>query len=392
MRGKQKRVLILAVSGVALVALLASAFFAFSRNSQAASPSANPNSNGYTIANNTPGFIKKATDLGAADPSSVITVTAWLKLHNENQLDQLVHQQRQKGSANYHKWLSQGQFDASYSPTSQEAKSVQNFLSAHNLSVVTVAENNWYVKVQGTVGDIQKAFHVQIHNYKLNGATYRSNTGNPNVNDSSGAHIAAISGMDDYGYQPMISYPRAPDGQTLKPIPLASHPNGAFFSAECFRAPETDTFTGTGVSATYTGNRYGQDITSGFPNLPPCGYQPSEMQTAYNMNALYAGGFDGTGQTVVITDAFGSPTISDDAEVFSQIYGLPDLTPENFQVLRAPGAVNSKVCNPHGLCSAGWADEITLDVEWVHAMAPKAHIALVIGPNNGSDLDEAINW
>src|SRR5262249_21825715 len=110
------------------------------------------------------------------------------------------------------------------------------------------------------------------------------------------------------------------------------------------------------------------------------------------MRTLYADGFDGTGQTVVITDAFGSPTIREDAEVFSQIYGLPDLTPENFQVLRAPGAVNSSVCNPRGLCAAGWADEISLDVEWVHAMAPKAHIALVIGPNNTSDLDEAINW
>ena len=34
----------------------------------------------------------------------------------------------------------------------------------------------------------------------------------------------------------------------------------------------------------------------------------------------------------------------------------------------------------------------TLDIEWVHAMAPGAKIVLVIGPNNGSDLDEAVNY
>src|SRR5262249_10264764 len=101
---------------------------------------------------------------------------------------------------------------------------------------------------------------------------------------------------------------------------------------------------------------------------------------------------DGTGQTIVITDAFGSPTIAHDAEVFSQLYGLPDLTPATFQVLRAPGAVNNAVCSPAGPCSVGWADEVTLDVEWVHAIAPKAKIVLVIAPNNAADLEEAIDY
>ena len=41
----------------------------------------------YTIHGNTPGFIQKSQDLGAVDPSSVISVTAWLKLHNEGKLD-----------------------------------------------------------------------------------------------------------------------------------------------------------------------------------------------------------------------------------------------------------------------------------------------------------------
>ena len=39
-----------------------------------------------------------------------------------------------------------------------------------------------------------------------------------------------------------------------------------------------------------------------------------------------------------------------------------------------------------------WLSSVTLDVEWVHAMAPGANIALVISPNNQADLDEAVNW
>jgi subtilase family serine protease len=380
------------IIGITTTALVAAMVFLATSIAHAGSANANPNSNGYTISNNTPGFIKNAHDLGAVDPNEQIAVTVWLHLHNGNKLDQLVHDQNTKGSSSYHQWLTQDQFDATYAPTAQEVNSVENFLTAHKLSVVTVAENNFYVKVQGAVGDIEKAFHVQIDNFNYQGFTYQSNTADPNINDPSGAHVAAISGMDDFGFQPTLVHPVAA-GETYTPIKVGSGSNGLFFEGQCFRGVESHSFSAKGVSATYSGNRYGADISNTtLGHLAPCGYQPSEMQTAYNMNALYTAGLAGAGQTVVITDAFGDATIQNDAEVFSQIYGLPDLNSSNFQVLRAPGAVNNPVNNGHIGPGADWAGEITLDVEWVHAMAPLAHIDLVIGPNNGSDLDEAINY
>ena len=346
----------------------------------------------YTSANNTPGFVKKAVDLGPTDPTAVIAVTVWLQLHNEQKLDQLVQQQNQKGSSSFHKWITQDQFNSMFGPTAQEVNSVMNYLSAKNLTVLAVAENNLYVKVEGTVAQIQHAFGVQIHNYNFNGRIHRSNTADPSVNDAAGAHVAAVSGMDDYGFQPANMRPVGPDGTAAAPMPLASGANGLFFESQCFRGTQTQTFTAGTTSATYSGNRYGSDITnSNLGHLPPCGYQPSELHTAYNMNGLYGAGLDGSGETVVITDAYGSPTIETDAEVFSQVYGLPDLTADNFQVLRAPGAVNHPPSGPLS-GAAAWFDEITLDVEWVHAMAPGARIVLVIGPNNGSDLDEAVNY
>src|SRR5215471_1851204 len=69
----------------------------------------------HVVPNNTPGFVSVATDLGPVDPSSTIEVTAWLQLHNQNQLDQLLKSQNQPGSANYHKWITQDKFNASFS-------------------------------------------------------------------------------------------------------------------------------------------------------------------------------------------------------------------------------------------------------------------------------------
>ncbi len=338
------------------------------------SASANQN---YVIGDNTPGFVKNAKDLGPVDPAAVITVTAWLKLHNENQLDQLVKQQQTKGHANFHHWLTQDQFNAQFAPTAQEVKAVQNFLQAHKLTLVEVAENNFYVKAQGTVDDVEKAFHVQVDSYSVDGATFRANTSNPSVNDSAGSHIAAITGLDDYGFQPRHAFASAADGAPAQRVKLASvgSPNGFFFEGGCFRAPETHTFTGGGNTATYTGNRFGADINNtARGHLPPCGYGVAEVRKAYNIDAV---GLKGEGETIVIVDAFGSDTIQTDAAVFSSIYGLP--APDITEV-KAQGLEHNQ----------SWKDEVTLDVEWAHAMAPAAKIFIVTATARSS-LDEAIN-
>lgn len=388
----QNRVLSMSLGVLAILAIASLASYSHSVSAQ--SPSGpNGNAYGYVIKNNTPGFLSKATDQGPADPTTVISVTAWLKLQNENQLDQQVQQLYNSKSPNFHKWLNQSQFNASFSPTAQHVNAVQNFLTAHGLSVIDIAENNFYVKAQGSIGQVEQAFHVSIHNFSWNGANYRSNTSDPAGNDPNLGLIAAVTGMDDVGYDPAYVFPAEADPANGQFIPLSTgaSPAGLFFESLCFTAPQTVTFPNNATAstvpqATYMGSVYGAPITNKqLGHLPSCGYQPSDVQTAYNMNGLYAQGFDGSGQTIVIVDAYGSDTIQQDAELFSQIYGLPDLTPANFQIVKAPGLVN----NPKGP-ARNWTIETTLDVEWAHALAPKANIALVTATDRAS-LDEAVN-
>src|SRR5438132_1585106 len=297
------------------------------------------------VANNTPAFIKKATDLGPLDPNSVINVTVWLQLHNEGKLDTLIKEQKQKGSANYKKWITQDQFNASFAPTAKELDLVQKFLTSRGLSVEVVAENNMYIKVQGTVRDIQKAFHVQINQYKFDGKTYRGNKGNPSTDDIPGARIAAVTGLNDFGFEPAFARPTEADGKPVPFTPLNKvGPSGLFFEGHAFRPPETHTFTDTTDTATYTGNRYGSDITNNtLGHLPPQGYSPDEVQTAYKLKPLHAAGLNGVGQTIVIVDAYGSATIAQAAELFSQVYGLPGLTPPNFEIIKPPGTPHNPI-------------------------------------------------
>ncbi|MBV9291117.1 MAG: S53 family peptidase, partial [Frankiales bacterium] len=103
----------------------------------------------------------------------------------------------------------------------------------------------------------------------------------------------------------------------------------------------------------------------------PC-YSPRQLRHAYRVNAT---GLTGRGVTVAIVDSFGSPTIRHDVHVFSQAFGLPDAHLRIVQPSGKPPAFQPGV---HDM--GGWASETSLDVEYVHAMAPAAHIVLVETP------------
>jgi subtilase family serine protease len=245
---------------------------------------------------------------------------------------------RAQGAPTYHKWITQDQFNASYGPTSQEVDAVKNFLTGQGLTVLAVAENNAYMKVQGTVGAIQKAFHVQINGYSLKGKNYRSNKSDPSVNGQAGKYIAAITGMDDLGFRPAIAQASDPDGKPFPARPLGKNrPAGVFFEGQAFRPPQTAMLSNATNTATYTGNRYGADITNNtLGHLPPQGYSPGEVRTAYGLNALYQAGFDGTGETIVITDAYGSATIQQDA---ASIFGGLQFATSGFDDRKGTGDI-----------------------------------------------------
>ena len=107
----------------------------------------------------------------------------------------------------------------------------------------------------------------------------------------------------------------------------------------------------------------------------PC-YDPAQIQTAYNEQPLFSRGITGKGQTIVIVDSYGSPTIQSDLATFDAQTGLP--APPSFKIIQPAGAVPPY--DPTNSLMASWAGETTLDVEWSHTIAPGANILLVETP------------
>ena len=106
----------------------------------------------------------------------------------------------------------------------------------------------------------------------------------------------------------------------------------------------------------------------------PC-YGPQDIRTAYGLNGLINSGNKGTGQTIVVIESYGSPTIATDLHQFDTDFGIPD--PPSLKVLAPLGTVPSDMTQPD---QQNWAFETTLDVEWAHAIAPGASIVVLTSP------------
>ena len=337
-----------------------------------------------------PTIVPNVMDMGPEDQSKPISVTVWLRQHNKDAFDALVQQMYDQDSPNYHHWLTMAQYRAKFAPTQHDAAQVQEYLKSHNLTIAETETNNHYVIARGMVSDVQNALNVQIHRFNTKGTIQRKATGVPSVAGPAGTIVAAVQ-VGDLAYSSHAA--SAKDLDTGVPWPGVAlnpgiNPSGLFFSADCFRPPQTQTFTASSGEpiAVYSGNRYGADITSPPPNLPPCGYDSAEMQTAYGLDKAFARGWNGKGQTIVIVDAFGSNTILADANKFSELNHLPALTRNNFQIFLPNGSAH---CGAD--CIKGnWQFETTLDVEWAHSIAPGANIALVLAADSSfTNLDIA---
>lgn len=336
------------------------------------------------ISNNTPKFVKSARTMGAVDSSTVINVSVWLKPHNQKGLDALAETLYDPQSPKYHQWLTKAAFTAKFAPTAAEAKAVKNYLAAHHLSIVAVGPDNFFIRASGTVASVSSAFHVSLNNYEVNGKTVRANSADPFVPAAVAPLVRAVAGLDNMQYthpyasqKALLQSPAAPSGVNTAATAMtaASASSALSFNPVCFTGTTTQTFTSEGAlpKATYTGNEYS-------PAAAGCGYTPANIRAAYNLNPLYTRNLDGTGQTIVIIDWCGSPTIKQDANAFSSQFGLPKLTNSNFKIIYTPTPSYCEAPDP----------EINIDVEWSHAIAPGAAIDLVVPPSaDFQDVDEA---
>lgn len=116
----------------------------------------------------------------------------------------------------------------------------------------------------------------------------------------------------------------------------------------------------------------------------PVGLSPANVHTLYDFPTARSAAA-GKGETIALVEAYDDPNIEADLAIFDAQFNLPTCTSANkcFTKIYAAGSVPQ--------ADAGWALEISLDVEWAHATAPQAKILLVEAAENSfANLFEAV--
>jgi subtilase family serine protease len=338
------------------------------------------------VANNVSESVHQASDLGRIDSAKEISVTVRLNMRDQDAFDKVVDALYEPGSPTFHKWLTDEELKK-YAPVKEQTDAVRKELESHGLTILSTDENGFSIRARGSAANIERAFNTEIHEFQRNGKVFRANVQNVRLTGAAGAYVSAVAGIESHQVHPLIR--RAVNPRTNEPPPAVAlkkvETSGgleAYITDQFLSAPTAFTFNTPGSAlpvGVYFGNVYNQS-----PTLIS-DYTPTQLQALYGLPAAYKKGLDGTGQTIVLLEAYGYPTIEADANAFFNLAGLPPLTSSNFNVIYPVG----KPASPDLGILAGWNFEIALDVQWAHSIAPGAKILVVAAPGEDNESFQA---
>jgi hypothetical protein len=184
----------------------------------------------------------------------------------EAAFQQLLKDQHTPGSPSYHQWLTPQEIGSRFGPGDADMDAVTGWLSASGFTVSRVSRARRFVEFSGTVGQVNSAFHTQIHEYLINGELHHANATAVRIPEALAGIIAGLSPLHDF-----------------RPTPQFQTAGKGHYDASAHQfVPEFNL------------------PSSSSPLL--YGVAPADFSTEYDLNPLYAANVTGTGVTIGIID------------------------------------------------------------------------------------------
>ncbi len=281
-----------------------------------------------TLAGNTRPEANKQNDRGSvADGLSMEHMLLQLKRspQQERQLLQFIEKLQDRSSPTFHQWLTAKQYGERFGLATQDLDVITRWLESYGFKVNVVYENGTLIDFSGTAGQVQAAFHTEIHQLDVKGVKHIANMSDPRIPAALAPAIVGVVSLHDF--RPHTNYK-----------PRANYTGG-------------DTcFFGT------------------------CYYVvPADLAMIYNLNPLFTASISGQGQTIVVvedTDVFSTA----DWTTFRSTFGLSTYTDGSFTQIHPAPPTGTNNCTDPGV--NGDDGEAILDAEYSSAAAPSAAIEL----------------
>jgi Pro-kumamolisin, activation domain/Putative binding domain, N-terminal len=242
----------------------------------------------------------------------------------QDALEALLAAQQDPQSPEYRSWLTPEDFGQRFGVADSDVAQLAAWLSAQGFQVEPAPASRRQIVFSGTAGQVQAAFHTEIHTYNVSGQLHFANAQEPGIPAAFAEVVAGVVSLHDFQLQPMHQ------------------------RVDVTVSPEFNS----------GGSHY---------------LAPADFATIYDSAGLYSQSIDGTGQSIAVMGR--SNLKLADVQTFRTQFGLAANNP----VVVLNGA------DP-GVLTTGEQTEATLDVEWSGATAPKASIQFVVSAStNTSD-------
>lgn len=263
----------------------------------------------------------------------------------EQALRNLLDEQQDKSSSNYHKWLTPEQFGQQFGVSDQDIEVIIRWLQSHGFQVANVTRGRTVIEFSGTATQVKEAFHTEIHKYVVRGEEHWANSADPQIPTALASVVAGVATLHNFRKKPHIKVAETRIPAHFQP---GSRPLVTFSNGQHAMGP---------------GDFYA------IYNLTP-------VIQGLTGNPGTAGGF---GTTIAVV---GRSNINvQDVIRFRDTFNLQENNPQVFLDGPDPGDLG-------GTEEA----EAVLDTSWSGAVAPAARIALIVSAStnttDGVDLSE----
>jgi len=150
------------------------------------------------LANHHPLWASPANDLGPLDPNQTIdNLTLVLARSPEQQsaFDQLVEDQQDPNSPEYHHWLTAPEIGRQFGLTDHDIAAITSWLTGQGLHVRFVTPDKVLIAFGGSAANVGRAFGTELHSYKVHGEERISVASDPRIPWALAPVIQAVRGL-----------------------------------------------------------------------------------------------------------------------------------------------------------------------------------------------------
>ena len=245
-----------------------------------------------TLQGHVPAAAAHLSATGTLPPTNRLNLAIGLPLRDAKGLDDFLAQLYDPGSPLYRQFLTPEQFTARFGPTEQDYQAVMGFAKRNGLTVTGTHGNRLLLDVNGSVADIQQAFHVTMRVYRH--PTESRDFYAPDIEPSMDASlpIADISGLNNYALPHPKSLTVNASSVGASVAPRSGSGSGGAYLGNDFRAAYLP-----GVALTGSGQWVGLVEFDGFFAGDISSYETAAGLPAVPLQTVLLDGYNGAPTT-----------------------------------------------------------------------------------------------